>query len=118
MTKRKSFPCLRCELSPGEGVTAMQFRGRSRSQLERHVRRVHAGLATVGNFHRRQLGGGNTLRAVTRARRSAPGRQICHVDGVKPAVWRAHLRRERQALLDSVLAQRDAMREAIEREAA
>jgi hypothetical protein len=46
-------------------------------------------------YHRDQLGGGNTLRAVTRTKRAAAGHQLGKAPGkaAGPANWRVHRRR-------------------------
>ena len=50
-------------------------------------------------FHRAILGGGNALKAVTSAKRSAASRQLGVAPGRAPgpAIWRAHRRKAVQA---------------------
>jgi hypothetical protein len=57
-------------------------------------------MATKRGYARRHLGGGNTLKAVTRSRRAAAGRSIGKTHPLKHApVWRAHERRANERLL-------------------
>lgn len=57
-------------------------------------------MATKRGYARRQLGGGNLVKAVTRARRRASGHSAGRAPGKAPgpAVWRVHERRALEAL--------------------